>query len=135
VASKIAPDAASVSSGCASKAGAKKRLLTRDALDGRTRAARAFDAIASGVISDLGGADQLTTVERELVEAFCGVAVNVRDLNARLLAGEDIDLSEQATAISSMVRLVNHIGVRRRPRDVTPSVAEYVSRLADEDAA
>src|ERR1700730_14750687 len=109
----MASDVTRISSGCASKEGAKKRLLTRDALDGRTRAAKAFDSIANGIVSDLGGAEQLTTVERELVEAFAGAAVNVRDLNARLLAGEDIDLSEQATAISSMVRLVNHIGVHR----------------------
>jgi hypothetical protein len=37
----------------------KVRLLTRDALDNRTRAARQFDAIAEGIAQDLGGEDGL----------------------------------------------------------------------------
>jgi hypothetical protein len=116
----------------------KKRLLTRDALDGRTRAAKAFAAIFSGIAADLGGPENLTTVERELAEAFAGAAVNVRHLNARLLVGDQIDLSEQATAISSMVRLVNHLGTSRRSRDVTPSLADIAAEISaekHEDAA
>jgi hypothetical protein len=50
----------------------KVRLLTRDALDGRTRARKIFDAIA-----------QCIAAERHLVEAFAGVAVR----RARLRLG------------------------------------------------
>src|SRR4051794_2206094 len=106
--------------------GAKARLLTRDALDRRTRASRLFDTIAGGIANDLGGRDRLSTVELALVEAFAGAAVHLHDLNARLLVGEKIDLSEQSTAISSLVRIASRIGTRRRPRDVTPSLQEYL---------
>ena len=41
----------------------KARLLTRQALDGRTRARKTFDRIANGIVSDLGGRQALTTVE------------------------------------------------------------------------
>ncbi len=112
--------------GCSTKRRPKKRLLTRDALDGRTRAARAFDAIAGGIAADLGGCQHLTTVERELVEAFAGAAVNVHDLNARLLVGTQIDLVQQATAISSLCRLASRIGTGRRARDVTPTLDQYL---------
>ncbi len=93
--------------------------MCRNALDGRTRARRQFDAIASGIESDLGGADRLTTVMRHLVEAFAGVAIMVNALNARLLLGEPVDLCEQAQAISALVRIASRIGVGRIPKDIT----------------
>jgi hypothetical protein len=46
----------------------KTRL--RNNLDNRTKASKPFDAIAEGV--DLGGADRLSAVQRQLVEAFAG---------------------------------------------------------------
>jgi hypothetical protein len=120
-----------VSQGCKSERGPKKRLLTRDALDGRTRAARAFDAIAGGIAADLGGREHLTTVERELVEAFAGAAVNVRDVNARLLVGSQVDLVQQATAISSLCRLASRIGTGRRAKNVTPTLQQYLEAEAE----
>jgi hypothetical protein len=109
----------------------KTRLLTRDALDGRTKARKRFDAIANGIMSDLGGSDRVSTVELHLIEAFAGAAVHVHDLNARLLAGEKIDFTQHATAISSLVRIAARIGVQRRPRDVTPDLQSYLRNRAD----
>ena len=116
--------------GCKAEGRGKIRLLSRDQLDGRTRAARQFDAIFAGIASDLGGRECLTTVQFELAQAFAGAAVSVQDLNARLLVGEPIDLSEQAIAISSLVQLVNHIGIGRRSRDVTPDLRDYLENKA-----
>lgn len=112
----------------------KERLLTRDALDGRTRARKLFDSIASGIENDLGGREHLSTVELALVEAFAGAALHLNDLNARLLLGQKIDLAEHAAAIGAMVRVAARIGTRRRPRDVTPSVEQYLRRI-EGDAA
>jgi hypothetical protein len=86
----------------------------------------------AGIESDLGGAGHLSTVEVALVEAFAGATIHVHDLNARLLLGQKIDLSEHAAAISSLVRIASRIGTRRRPRDVTPSVSDYVKSLEDD---
>ena len=49
-----------------------------------------------------------------LVEAFAGAAVHVHDLNARLLLGEEVDITAHASAISTMVRIASRIGVHRR---------------------
>lgn len=104
----------------------KVRLLTRNALDGRTRASKLFEAIVGGIHTDLGGSDNLSTVEIELAEAFAGAAVNVRDLNARLLLGQNIDLAEQVSAISALVRVASRLGTGRRAKDVTPTLNEYL---------
>src|SRR3974377_2383352 len=60
------------------------KLLTRAELNGRTTAAKQFDAIAAGIAVDLGGEDHLSTVQKHLVEAFAGIALHVGDCNARL---------------------------------------------------
>jgi len=93
-----------------------------------------FDAIVTGIQSDLGGKDQLSTVEAALIEAFAGATVHVHDLNARLLLGQKIDLTQHAAAISSLVRIASRIGTRRRPKDVTPTLHEYLQNYAQHDA-
>jgi len=103
----------------------KVRLLTRDELDGRTTAAKQFDAIARGIASDLGGEDQLTTIQRHLVEAFAGAALQVNDVNARLLLGEDVDLIRHCQAITTLVRVASRLPVDRHKQDITPDPLEY----------
>jgi hypothetical protein len=44
----------------------------------------------TAIEADLGGADQLSAIERNLVQAFAGAAVTLHHLNARLMAGEEI---------------------------------------------
>jgi hypothetical protein len=103
----------------------KLNLISRANLDGRTREAEQFDAIATAIAQDLGGSDQLSTVERHLVEAFAGAALSVNDINARLLLGEEIDILKQAQAISTMVRVAQRIGVKRVPTNITPNLRTY----------
>jgi hypothetical protein len=111
----------------------KVRLLTRDQIDGRTRARRQFDSIAEGIAEDLGGEAQLSTVQRHLVEAFAGAAVHMHDLNARLLLGESIDIVAHSQAISTMVRIASRIGIERVPKDVTPDPLEYARERDEAD--
>jgi YjbE family integral membrane protein len=61
----------------------RPQLLTRRELDGRTGAAKLFDPLVTGIEADLGGSDQLSTIERALVEAFAGAAVTLHNLNTR----------------------------------------------------
>ena len=77
----------------------KVRLLSRQQLDGRTKAAKTFDRIANGIASDLGGKSRLSVVQSELVLAFAGIAVHVHSLNTAMLAshhlGQDIQARKQ----------------------------------------
>jgi hypothetical protein len=107
----------------------KTRLLTRNNLDGRTKARKQFDAIAKGIAADLGGEDRLSTVQRHLIEAFAGAAVHVHDLNARLLLGEEVDTLVHSQVISTMVRIASRIGTQRVARDVTPDPLAYAREL------
>jgi hypothetical protein len=99
----------------------KPQLLCRQNLDGRTNAAKFFDRLASAIAADLGGRDQLSTIERSLIEAFCGAAVVLNDLNTRLALCERIDLGEHAQCVNCLVKLATRLGLQRRARDVTPA--------------
>ncbi len=104
----------------------KLRLLTRENLDGRSKAAQRFDAIARGIAQDLGGEDQLSTVQKHLVEAFAGAALTLGDLNARLLLGEEIDLLQQSQAVNALVKLASRLGMSRVACEVVPTLDQYL---------
>jgi hypothetical protein len=124
--SRKALDAPGKPVSCRPIPGPKARLLTRENLDGRTKARKQFDAIASGIASDLGGEDRLSTVQKHLVEAFAGAAIHVNDLNARLLLGEAVDIVEHSQAISTLVRIASRIGISRMATDVTPTLSDIL---------
>jgi hypothetical protein len=107
----------------------KVRLLTRSSLDGRTVAAKQFDAIAEGIAADLrselAGRARLSTVQRHLIEAFAGTALTLQAINARILLGEEVDLTDQSQAVSALVRLASRLGVR-------PVVVEAIDEASPE---
>lgn len=113
----------------------KFQVLTHQNIDGRLRARKKFDAIARGIAADLGGEDRLSTVQKHLVEGFASIAIHVNNLTAKLLRGEEVDIVEHSQAISTMVRVATRVGVHHVPRDVTPSLSEYLETIEDEAAA
>ena len=112
--------------------GVTRSIGSCDHLDGRTAAAKQFEAVARAIAEDLGGVAHLSAIQKHLVEAFAGVSIHLGDLHARLLLGEKIDICEHATAVSTMVRIAQRVGVRRTQRDVTPEPLDYAR--AHEDA-
>lgn len=113
----------------------KPQLLTRASLDQRSNAAKMFDQLVSSIEADLGGRDQLSTIEISLIEGFAGSSVVLNDLNTRLALGQAIDLAEHASVCSSMVRIAAKIGLSRRSRvvnglveavaEVTPASSQF----------
>ena len=110
----------------------KAIVPTRADLDLRTRAVRHFDNVARGITEDLGGQDQLSTVQRCLVEAFAGIAVHVAGLNARLLAGERVDILVHAVAINTLARTATRVGIYRLPREIQ-SLHDAMNATANAD--
>lgn len=111
----------------------KAYLLTPDNLDKRSRAYQTYTGITSGIQSDLGGRDRLSTVELSLIDAYAGACIHVYDLNAKLLLGELVELGDHAAAISAMVRVASRIGIQRRMHDVTPDLAAYLEAKDDDE--
>jgi hypothetical protein len=114
IATNCLPDASSKSARRRSKRTTRPQLLTRSSLDGRTNAAKLFDRLVADIEADLAGRDQLSAIERALVEAFAGAYVSLSHLNTKLALGEPIDLGMHAQCVGAMVRVASRLGLQRR---------------------
>ena len=130
----MASDRASIQPGNTPVAASKLRLLTLDQLDHRTAAAKRCRDLIAAIELDLGGSDRLSTGERQIIQRAAIIGAVLEDIETRWLAGEPIDPALYATLGNAQRRLLETIGLRRRARDVTPSVDEYVARLNGEAA-
>lgn len=125
----MASNCASIQPGNTPVAASKLRLLTLDQLDHRTAAAKRCRDLIATIELDLGGGDRLSTGERQIIQRAAITGAVLEDIETRWLAGEPIDPALYATLGNAQRRLLETIGLRRRARDVTPSVDEYVARL------
>jgi hypothetical protein len=98
------------------------RLKTLAALDARTHAAsRAFD-IRDGLLSDLGGIDNTSAAEQQLVQRAAVLAARIEDCECRWLQGETISINEHLAAVNCQRRVLETLGVHgRRAKDITPT--------------
>ena len=99
-----------------------KRFLSRESLDGRTITAKIYDRLVDEIAVDLdGGADRLSAIQRKLIESFAGASIVLEHLNARIIAGAEINnalISAYAQITSAMVRLSAKLGTERRAKPV-----------------
>jgi hypothetical protein len=96
-------------------------------VDGRTVLGRRFRDIAEALMVDQGGADRLSEARIQLIRRFAAAACLAEQMESKLVRGEQIDLQEHATLCSSLVRLGQRIGIDRRAKNITPSLAEYLT--------
>jgi hypothetical protein len=111
----------------------KPQLLQRSMIDGRSNAAKMYDGLITAIENDLGGGERLSTIEHGLKEAFAGAYVQLRNINTRLLLGQEIDLTEHSTVINVMVKTGSRLGLSRRMIDKTPTLQQYLASLPKEE--
>jgi hypothetical protein len=110
------------------KGGGKTRLLSLEDLDRRTRAYQKTAELIDRVEADLGGAERLSTAEQQIIRRAALTGAVLEDLGTRWLNGEPIDCGLFATLSNSERRLYESVGLRRQPRDVTPTLPQYLAR-------
>lgn len=89
---------------------------------------RAKDLIGEH-IADLGGAENTSAAERSLVRRASVLTVELERLETKFAAAgqassEDLDLYQRTTG--ALRRILESLGLERRPRDVTPDLQTYL---------
>jgi hypothetical protein len=112
----------------------KARLLTIGDLDGRTTSAKRANALAAELENDLGGSDTLSAAQRVLVRRAAAAVAVAEHLETLWIAGHAIDVGALTTLTNTISRVCGQLGLERKPRDVTPTVAEFVAEFAKEKA-
>ncbi|MBI1650118.1 hypothetical protein [Hyphomicrobium sulfonivorans] len=114
----------------------KIALPTVATLDMRTRAGQLYKNTREAIIADLGGRDQLSRAELELIERCAGLATRLSAADAELLSGKPQSLAagEYATLCNSLARTLTVLGLQRRQKDVTPTLRAYIDAKAHQGA-
>jgi hypothetical protein len=101
--------------------------------DGRSATARRYRDVLAELISDLGGdpSGAQTAIARR-ASALCVVC---EQAEAEMVAGGVLDLAEFTTAANSLRRLLSDLGLERRAKDITPSLASYLEAKRTSDHA
>src|SRR5262245_28789930 len=86
-------------------------------------------------VADLGGRDMLSEAQLSLVRRAAALAVELESMEARMSEGQAVNLDTFGRAASHLRRLYESIGLKRTPRDVTPTLAELIAQDEAEQAA
>lgn len=112
----------------------KVRFLTRagrgrhaQRTDARTLWGRRDREIYNAIVADLGGADRLSELEHQVVRRAVGLALRCEQIETELALGKSVDITATATLINAFNRTASLLGLKRRPRDVTP-LEDYISQ-------
>lgn len=102
------------------------KSLFLDTVDGRSALARRYRDILAQLVSDLGG--DPSEAQSLIARRAATLAVWCEQAEAQLAGGDSLNIGEFTTAVNTMRRLLNDLGLERRMRDITPSIAAYLSK-------
>jgi hypothetical protein len=119
----------------------KSRISNGSALlpgvDGRSPWVRRCKDVIAAHLSDLGGADNTSAAERSIIRRAAVLTTELERLEAKFaLAGEADagDLEVYQRCANSLRRLLEAVGLQRRPKNV-PTLAEYLQSLNAQEPA
>jgi hypothetical protein len=96
-------------------------------VDGRSTIARRYREIGAAIATDLGGGAELTEAQQQLIRSAAGLVVLREKLDVLAVNGEKVDIGEYTRITNSLTRLLSAIGLERVPRNITPTLSEYLS--------
>jgi hypothetical protein len=111
----------------------KSRISNGSALlpgvDGRSPWVRRAKDVIKAHLSDLGGVDNTSAAERSIIRRAAVLTTELEVLEVRFAtAGEacSADLETYQRCANSLRRLLEAIGLGRRPRDITPTLSDIL---------
>jgi hypothetical protein len=117
-----------------------KKTREVDDLDKRTTVAARAERLRDQIIADKGGIKQLSALEVEQIESVTMMSTILRSLQLRWLKREAPSETERAvvplmvSVANTFNRLVEAVGARRTPRDITPDITELGSKRSEGDS-
>lgn len=106
-------------------------------VDGRSTWVRRVRDLIGLHVADLGGIDNVSEAEKSICRRAAVLTVTLELMESKFgTTGEakpdEIDLYQRTA--NSLRRLLESVGIDRRPRDVTPTVGQYLALKTREAA-
>jgi hypothetical protein len=118
---------------------AKRRHIKTPGANGMTAWNRAVREVYGAMARHLGGEDMITTPETLLIRRIAVFEAEMRLMEAKIAADRQAKRDPDEKYIDLYSRLVNAqrrlletVGMKRVPKDVTPTLHEYLNRKPDE---
>ena len=102
--------------------------------DGRGPWARRRRDVLAEIISDLSGPEGLSEGQRQLARRCATISIACERMEGEAALGNEIDLDAYGTLTDRLGRALQRLGLKRVPRDVTPSLADYLRSRQQSDA-
>jgi hypothetical protein len=86
------------------------------------------------IVSDLAGRRNISRIETEPIDGFCGCATQLKYLNFQIMLGDaSIDLGGYATVASTMLRIGSKLGLsRRKQHDAINGLGDIIRQDQEE---
>jgi len=107
---------------------ADKALLP--GVDARSTNFKRYRSIVVALTADAGGVDLCSESRKQLIRRFASCSVLAEMAEAKLAAGEEIDVQKHALLCSTLTRLVSRLGIDRVAKDVGPTLSDYLPRAS-----
>jgi hypothetical protein len=97
---------------------------------GDTAWSRRFRDILASIISDVHSTSEngLSEAQTQLARRATTLCVACERLEGVAASGAEIDIALYGEIVDRLGRCLQRLGLRRQPRDVTPSVQEYLQQ-------
>lgn len=99
-------------------------------VDGRTMWAKRMRDVAHLHLSDLGGPAEVSEAEKSIIRRIATLTVELERMEERFATDGEADaeaLDLYSRTSGNLRRLLEAIGLRRRSRDITPSLSDIIS--------
>jgi hypothetical protein len=110
-------------------------LQTVSDVDGRYRIAKRLRQIMAALVSALAALTSAPRSRHSCFAALLRAAPWPEDIEARLAAGEEVDVERHAVLCSVICRLATRIGLTRVPREIEPLNRHLEQKYGAADAA
>ncbi len=100
-------------------------------VDGRSLWARRYRDLVAGYVDDAGGVGALSELRLSLIRRIAALTVEAERLEVDLASGKTVDVDLLARLSSHIRRIAETIGLDRKVKDITPTLAEIVARHSE----
>lgn len=94
--------------------------------------AQRFRTLVSRMAFDLGGRENLTEAQQQLIRRCAMISAQCELMEAETVQGKPLNAIAYGTLTGHLTRTLNALGLKREPIDVTPVLNEYLSTLPAE---
>jgi len=88
--------------------------------------ARRYRDIAAALVGDSAGIDQIAEARLQLIRRFSAACVMAEAMEAELVMGKSIDVTEHSLLSSTLVRLASRLGIDRRSKVIGSTLSDYL---------